>query len=214
MINWFPWLLGLIAAFGSSNFLFHGLKKKDPMLMFFGTSYFFLGLSGVAQALGVFNQAFNQSEQTEWFIRFCNFSSHVVFYSALAVLVREVKPPFARFPSVFVGLPLLLLLAFPLASNIPVILNWIELIFQIGAILILALLLLVIGKIEKEYYKLFMSLILWTFSILSFYIEFISNNFSYLWQVLFLLGLLYFGYQYDRIIVLDLKIDSQFTQNH
>jgi len=184
------------------------------MLLFFGISYFFLGLSGVAQALGVFNQAFNQSEQTEWFIRFCNFSAHVVFYSALAVLVREVKPPFARFPSVFVGLPLLLLIAFPLASNIPVILNWIELIFQIGAILILALLLVVIGKIQREYYKLFISIILCTLSLLSYYFELINDSISYLWQVLFLLGLLYFGYQFDRIIMLELKIDSQFTQNN
>jgi|GEM_PF-2707557 hypothetical protein len=214
MINWFPWLLGLIAAFGSSNFLFHGLKSRDPMLLFFGTSFFFLGLSGVAQALGVFNQAFNQSEHTEWFIRFCVFSAHVVFYSALAVLVREVKPPFARFPYVFVGLPLLLLLAFPLASNIPVILNWIELIFQIGAILILALLLVVIGKIQKEYYKLFIPIILCTLSLLSYYVEPINDRISYLWQVLFLLGMLYFGYQFDRIIMLELKIDSQFTQNN
>jgi hypothetical protein len=214
MINWFPWSLGLIAAFGSSNFLFHALKKKDPMLFFIGASYFFLGLSGVAQALGVFNQAFNQSAQTEWFIRFCNFSSHVVFYSALAVMVREVKPPFARFPSVFVGLPLLLIIAFPLASNIPVILNWVELIFQIGAILILGLLLIVIGKIQPEYYKLFISIIFCGLSLLAYYVELISDSFSYLWQVLFLIGLLYFGFQFDRIIMLDIRIDSQFINNN
>lgn len=214
MVDWFPWLLGLIAAFGSSNFLFHGLKKKDAMLIFFGISYFFMGLSGVAQALGVFNQAFNQSEQTEWFIRFCNFSAHVVFYSALAVLVREVKPPFARFPTLFVGLPLLLILAFPLASNIPVILNWVELIFQIGAILILGLLLIVVGKIQQEYYKLFISIILCSLSLILYYLEIFSDSFSYLWQILFLLGMLYFGFQFDRIIMLDIKIDSQFTQNN
>lgn len=207
---WFPWLLGFIAAFGASNFLFHGLKKKEVLYLIIGTAYFFLGLSGVAQALSVFNESFNNIERTSWFIRFCDFAAHAFIYTALAVLIRKVKPEFARFPILFAALPLLLLAVFPLATSTPVIIDWVELMLQIGGLLSTALVLIVLARNNAYFYRFYISLILFLIAFVSIHIVHLSTAFDYIPQIFFLLGLVSFSYLFDHLINNDISLEPDF----
>lgn len=196
---WFLWVIAIIAAFGSSNFLFHGIQKRNAMLVYYGLSMFFLGLSGVALAIGGFGDGVALEIKTEWFIRFSNFSTQVILLCALAMLIRDIKPPFARFPIAFVNIPLILILAFPLALNTPIIIEWVQNILQIGALVIFTLIIIVLGNIYNFYYKLLLPNVLFLISFLLYHIDF-EYDIDMIWQGSFVLGLFSFVFYYDKII--------------
>lgn len=215
MNNLFPWALGIIAAFGSSNFLFYGIKRKDFMLLSYGIAYFLMGLASIAIALGAFNSTFNQIDRGILFSRFAIYACHMFFYSGLAIMLRDTKPEFARFPIAFVSLPLFLIFLFPLANTTPIILEWVQLIFQAGAVLILSMVVTVLGQHNRIFYRLLWSSLFFTISVLLYYLKSIPELISEMWRWPFLLGVTIFAFYFDRIISNDIVISPDYipTEN-
>jgi hypothetical protein len=141
----------------------------------------------------------NIDSRSDWLIRFSNFSAHVVYLCGLAVLIRTIKPPYARFPVAFVNIPLILLAVFPLAAQTPIILEWVETILQIGGILTFTILLAILIKLHNYYKRLFIPVSLFLSSFIAYHLE-LESDLIHLWKALFVFGLLSFLYFYDRII--------------
>ena len=71
--------------------------------------------------------------------------------SGLAILIRNAKPAFARFPLTFTAFPLLIIVAHPFAINTIILKYWLIGIYQGGAIIIGALMYSVIATYNSRF---------------------------------------------------------------
>lgn len=113
----------------------------------------------------------------------------VTFYiSGLLVLIRESKPPFARFPVYLTALPFIGFLFFPLMIDSLAIKNLINGIYQGGALLVTLLIFTVNNTKTKRrrYYLLGLGLI--TFAFIGYWTSIYLDYEAYIWAIKIMLS--------------------------
>ena len=109
--------------------------------------------------------------------------------SGLAVIIREAKPDFARFPLSFAFLPLLIIATYPMAMHTLVIKKWLLSIYEGGALLVALLLYSVKTYRFNKYGLILLGIILMTLAYLFFWFNFIPETIKQTWPLLMALGL-------------------------
>jgi len=120
--------------------------------------------------------------------------------SALAILIRNAKPAFARFPLTFTALPLLIIVAHPFAVNTIILKYWLIGIYQGGAIIISALMYTVIATYNSRFTIVLLSVLLYTISYcIYWFLPESMEHLLWLWKPFFGVGILLTTYGYDKL---------------
>ena len=120
----------------------------------------------------------------------------------LAILIRNAKPEFARFPLLFTTLPLLLIVFYPLAVDTIVLKYWLLGIYQGGAIVISFLMYSVITMHDNKFLLILASVCLYAVCFVTYWFgdpyltEYVS---IWLWKPIFSCATLLAVYGYDRL---------------
>jgi hypothetical protein len=109
----------------------------------------------------------------------------------VALLIREMKPEYARFPVFFSYIPLLIIAVYPFISDAQILKDVLNLILQGGTLLIVFLLYLtLINKIDNHLlFLLALILLTLTYGFYWFGGDFISNH-PWTWQLPFITGMI------------------------
>jgi len=120
--------------------------------------------------------------------------------SAIAILIRNAKPPFARFPIYFTALPLLLIAVHPIAIKTIVLKYWLMGIYQGGAIIIGIMLYTVMATHDSKFLIILFSVISFGLSFISYWLIPETNTIvEQLWKLPFTLGIIISVYGYDKL---------------
>lgn len=173
--------LVIIVSFGITFFLFFRLylKKKTLLELYLGLA---AGSISFSYACILF---FNTLPS---FIEWGRLVAVTFYISGLLVLIRESKPPFARFPVYLTALPFISFLFFPLIIDSIAIKNLINGIYQGGALLVTVLIFTVNNARTKgrRYYLLGLSLI--TIAFIGYWTSVYFDFEAYTWAVKIILS--------------------------
>ncbi len=117
----------------------------------------------------------------------------------LFILIRDSKPSFARFPSVFTLLPVLVIPFFPLLSDKSVLRDLINIILQGGG-LVVAILMVFINQVKRTNYGYLVGGV--TLLIASYILKWIfelEDDYSWIWQVLLSMGIIVSSYGFQKL---------------
>ena len=117
----------------------------------------------------------------------------------LFILIRDSKPSFARFPSVFTLLPVLVIPFFPLLSDKSVLRDLINIILQGGG-LVVAILMVFINQVKRRNYGYLVGGV--TLLIASYNLKWIfelEDDYSWIWQVLLSMGIIVSSYGFQKL---------------
>lgn len=104
----------------------------------------------------------------------------------LSVLIRECKPAYTRYPSIFVYLPMFTIIAYPFINDAQIVDNMLNILLQGGALLILFLLFMSVTQKMTDSYLFLIGLILMVLSYISYwFMPDMLDRFFWLWNTCF-----------------------------
>lgn len=134
--NIFTFILLLAAVYSTTRILLKAYQSKESVFYLYGGG----GIALIITLLGrpvnaiINNIGINGSEESVYI--WGSVITIAFVLSGLMLLIRNSKPEFARFPGVFVGLPLLLILSFPFVADSMIIMYWLIGIYEACAIIV------------------------------------------------------------------------------
>jgi len=200
---WFDFFSFLICLYATIKFYRKLIRTRELIFVSFSISALTMCIYFLATQLFMLSGDLSISEQylaitKEW----AGVVSVAFALVGLAILIRNAKPEFARFPLSFTALPLLLIAIHPLAMDTIVLKYWLIGIYQGGAILISFLMYSVMTMYDKKYMLILVSVLLYA---LSFVIFWFGDSIltpeltSWIWKPIFSGATLLAVYGYDRL---------------
>lgn len=183
--GWIDILVLLASGFTFISFLRLYIKKRTLLALYFGLS----ALSVFIAFLGPF---ILEEYYGRLIIEWGKFIAITIIVSALLVLIRNLKPIFARFPAYMTALPFISIAFFPLIADSLAIKELINAIFQGGA-LVVCLLVFSINHFREEkriFYQLGMLLLFTAYTVFWFISESFGINTAILAEIFFSLGII------------------------
>ena len=182
---WDAVLLGCVGSY--ATYKTTDFARRFESLEYWGYSlaalFFALGQgSFVLDAiLNSYNLTIRSGQVMEW----AAIISISFLLSGLAVLIRQSKPVFARFPLVYAGMPLLLIITYWLVKDTLAIKEWLMSIYQGGALLVGLLMYGVHSYRANRFKYLFGSIVLFLITfVLYWFVPGMKNNYTWIWELL------------------------------
>jgi len=118
----------------------------------------------------------------------------------LMVLIRNSKPEFARFPEVFVGLPILVIISFPFISSTIILKYWLLGIYEACALLVALMMHSVLSKRNAAHLIVLSGIGLFILAYLFYWLPWEMFNLkNLLWQAVMIIGVIVIIQGYTRI---------------
>ncbi|MTI86673.1 MAG: hypothetical protein FH748_01755 [Balneolaceae bacterium] len=183
----------LSAAFTFVSFIQIYLQKKELLHLYFGLS----ALSIFAGYLAIFISQEYGNIIFEW----ARFVSITIIISALLVLIRNLKPGFARFPSYMSALPFISIVFFPLVVDSISIKELVNAIYQGGA-LVVCLLVFSINHFRSTprlFFKLSLLLLVTAYTVYWFFEAYTGNYSNLITEISFSGGMILLSVGFKRL---------------
>lgn len=168
---WFDFLSFLVCLYATIKFYRKLIRTRELIFASFTIST--LSMSVYFLTAQLFILIGGNLPISEYYLAMTKEWSGIVSISftlvGLAILIRNAKPEFARFPLSFTALPLLLIAVHPLAMDTIVLKYWLIGIYQGGAILISFLMYSVITMHDKKFMLILASVVLYALSFATFW---------------------------------------------
>ena len=200
MFTFFDFALFAVSLFAIAKGSLVGLKRQNLVFSGYALGALFLALVTVLPATADILSEAGYSIDAEllsgWF-RICAIS---LTLCSLAVLIRNSKPQFARFPMFFCAVPLVLIATYPYASHTLVLKEWLIGAYQGGAIFILLMVHLVLLRTSRSHALILGGAGVLVLAYLFFWFPVILPvETPWLWKLLLASGIVVVTIGYDRI---------------
>ena len=200
MFNWLDFLLFLLFSYFTVQAYLKFVRNNELM---------FLGLSIAAFSVVVYASVGNVAylagySVTELPVRLIEEWASVVAISftlcALAVLIHNAKPAFARFPLIFTALPLLIIAVHPMAIDTIILKQWLLAIYQGGALLIGLMLYAVMATYNRNYAILLVAIVIMGCAYLVYWTpNSLIGGEAWVWKLLLGTGATVLTYGYNHL---------------
>ncbi len=193
MSLWLRIILALISIYFAVRFGAFSYNRRSWEMGSYSLSLFFLGLHhagvGIAEASNLQNITLQAALQvSEW----SSITAIAFLLCGLLQLIRESKPGLARFPLIFTGLPLLIIISYPFAHEADIINRWLLKLYE-GAGLVVGLIMygyFTYTKKRKKYLYVLVGIVLLSAAyVLHWFLGFISFLQPWSWLLLFIIGI-------------------------
>lgn len=167
--------------------------------------YFFYTLSALSLLIagfGAVGKTIFGADFVEWSVLMTEWgriTSVALLMSGLTALIREAKPPFARFPRVFCAFPLTIIAAHYFGMHAAVLKEWVIGIYEAGSLVIG--LVMYASYLRRDYQFIFVisGLILFLFAFITFWFrEFVLVQSDHAWKLMFSAGIFFVSYGLSR----------------
>lgn len=180
-MHWGSLLLLLAGAYGS-GVSFYLLRKTDRLkfMALFWASVLFFGVI-LSQFIDVITDSafaeFITSQIIEWGHIYCI----SLVLGALLLFIRESKPEFSRFPRVYAGLPVIIVISYLLVYDIPVLRSWLLNLSEAGAAIVAVIMYGMYSYYESIYRTIVAGAVL--FSTAYILHLFLPESYKLVWQI-------------------------------
>lgn len=200
MSLWLRLLLSFLCLFFALRLGTFAYEKRSWKISAYSLALFFLGMHQIAVSLSITADSHNITLQaanqiSEW----SSITAVAFVLFGLVHLIRNSKPGMARFPLIFTGIPLLIIITYPFAHDSEVINQWLLKIYEGGGLFVAIIMYgyLTFIKRQTRYFKVFVGslLLIFTYSVYWF-IDFWEFIQPWLWIVSMTAGIsfIYAGY--------------------
>lgn len=189
--DWNGLLVCIVAGYASVKLASMAYRLDSLMHTAFAIAMLSFAVLGISENLALvvryFEGDFNVQMVKEW----SGVISISLVLCGLAVLIRNAKPAFARFPLSFTALPLLIIVTYPLAIDTLVLKDWIMGIYEGGALLIGLLMYAVMSTTSVKYLYVVgaIALLSIAYTIYWFLPAEVVYTSSWIWQLFLLSGI-------------------------
>lgn len=119
-----------------------------------------------------------------------------------AILIREMKPTYARYPVLFSYVPLLIIAVYPFISDAAILKNVLNQLLQGGAIVVAILLYLSMYKSLSKHFLYILGILLFAFSFgFYWYSGNYSSLYSWAWQLPLSMGIVIISFKVSEIFI-------------
>lgn len=195
MADWSGFLLFLIAVYACIEFVIMARQLNSLMHTAFAVSLLAVALAAISPNLDYWLSFANLTIHPEVVVEWMRVVAVSFMLCGLAVLIRNAKPVFARFPLSFTALPLLIVLTYPLARNTLVLKEWLIGIYEGGGLLIALMMYGALSANAKKYLPILgaAGLFLLVF-VLYWFIPGLHPQYAWVWKLVLDAGIIVLVY--------------------
>jgi hypothetical protein len=198
--NFFTFILLLASIYSATRILLKAYKEKESVFYLYGGAGIALIITLLGKPVSSIINNLGINENVESVYIWGSVIAIAFVLSGLMLLIRNSKPEFARFPAVFVGLPILLILSFPFVADSMIIMYWLIGIYEACAIIVAIMMHSVLSLKNKTNYFILggIGILLMAYLFYWLPVELFRSE-SALWQTVLAIGIIVLVHGYEKL---------------
>jgi len=199
MVQWYYLITGLVLLYSTIQLGISAFREQQLMHSSLAGAALFWTIDFGLRSFGPMLAEIWPQSTVEIIFAWAEIVAVALVLCYLALLIRDSKPVFARFPFAFTALPLLIIITFPLVQNTIVLKDWVIGLYEGGALLIGLLVFGVKTSKDERFTLLTAGLLIFLGCFLAVWlVPKTAVIYDMLWKglLIFGIGLTIHGYQY------------------
>lgn len=187
MSDFLNFLLLMASAFASFMLFEKARKSNNDLYIIYGITSVLIFVTFLATPIKLISDHFNFVFPYDAYVDWGRVVSIAALMSGLIEFIRNSKPEFARFPRFFIGLPVLLVVTYPLIMNTIVLKEWLIAIYEGGCLLVAFLMHFMHIRKRREHIYILSGLVM---LLLTYILYWFSKGYIYDYDLFWQTGLL------------------------